>query len=120
MAVAQLLGHVLRLEALPNGAVHNNILLTEFVPGQIEYERFFADVCALNVKVASNCDAHANLAHSRGKCARDRQTAYPPWRYYSAVVGSIIEATSETRFAGKPPSLACSRTIFSFGAIYTQ
>lgn len=39
---------------------------------------------------------------------------------HSAVVGSITEATSETRFAGKPPCWACSRTIFSFGAMYTQ
>jgi hypothetical protein len=41
-------------------------------------------------------------------------------RHYSAVVGSIIEATSEIRFAGKPPCWACSRTIFSFGAMYMQ
>ncbi len=38
----------------------------------------------------------------------------------SAVVGSIIRATLETRLTGKPPCLACSRTISSFGAMYTQ
>jgi hypothetical protein len=36
---------------------------------------------------------------------------------YSAVVGSITDLTSETRFAGKPPCSACSRTIFSSGAM---
>ena len=36
---------------------------------------------------------------------------------YSAVVGSITDLTSETRFAGKPPCSACSRTVFSSGAI---
>ena len=36
---------------------------------------------------------------------------------YSEVVGSIIFLTSETRLAGNPPCLACSRTIFSFGAM---
>jgi hypothetical protein len=33
---------------------------------------------------------------------------------YSAVVGSIVVLISETLLAGKPPWLACSRTIFSF------
>ena len=36
---------------------------------------------------------------------------------YSAVVGSITDLTSETRFAGKPPCSACSRTVFSSGAM---
>jgi len=36
---------------------------------------------------------------------------------YSAVVGSIIVETLLTEFAGKPPCLACSRTISSFGAL---
>jgi hypothetical protein len=40
--------------------------------------------------------------------------------YISAGVGSIIRLSSETRLAGKPPWRACSRTISSFGAIYTQ
>src|SRR5690242_15543618 len=35
---------------------------------------------------------------------------------HSAVVGSIIVLTSETRFAGNPPWAACSRTMASFGA----
>ncbi len=35
----------------------------------------------------------------------------------SAVTGSMIVATSDTRLTGKPPCLACSRTIASFGAI---
>jgi hypothetical protein len=38
-------------------------------------------------------------------------------RQASEVVGSIIRFTSETRFAGKPPCFACSRTNASFGAI---
>lgn len=39
---------------------------------------------------------------------------------YSAVVGSITVITSLTEFAGKPPCFACSLTISSLGAIYTQ
>jgi hypothetical protein len=39
---------------------------------------------------------------------------------HSAVVGSMMALTSDTRFAGNPPCLACSRTIASFGAMYTQ
>ena len=35
----------------------------------------------------------------------------------SAVVGSMIARTSETRLAGNPPSFACSRTKDSLGAI---
>ena len=38
----------------------------------------------------------------------------------SAVVGSITLLTSDTLFAGKPPCAACSRTIASLGAMYTQ
>ena len=40
--------------------------------------------------------------------------------YYSAVVGSMVTATSDTLFAGKPPRLACCLTISSLGAMYTQ
>jgi 3' terminal RNA ribose 2'-O-methyltransferase Hen1 len=40
--------------------------------------------------------------------------------HFSAVVGSMIEVISEMRFAGNPPCLACSRTIVSSGAMYTQ
>jgi hypothetical protein len=36
------------------------------------------------------------------------------------VVGSMIDLTSETILAGKPPCCACSRTIASLGAMYTQ
>ena len=36
---------------------------------------------------------------------------------FSAVVGSITESMRDTRLAGKPPCLACSRTISSFGAM---
>jgi hypothetical protein len=36
---------------------------------------------------------------------------------YSAVVGSMTVLISDTLLAGKPPWLACSRTIFSLGAI---
>ena len=36
---------------------------------------------------------------------------------YSAVVGSMIVLISEILFAGKPPRVACSRTISSSGAI---
>jgi len=35
----------------------------------------------------------------------------------SAVVGSIMAWTRITRFAGKPPRLACSRTVSSSGAM---
>src|SRR5207302_382142 len=42
---------------------------------------------------------------------------FQPPPYASAEVGSIIRFTSETLFAGKPPCLACSRTIASLGAI---
>jgi hypothetical protein len=38
----------------------------------------------------------------------------------SAVVGSIIRLISATLLAGNPPRLACSRTIASLGAMYTQ
>ena len=41
-------------------------------------------------------------------------------RPHSGVVGSIILFTSDTRFAGNPPWVACSRTNASFGAMYTQ
>jgi len=37
-----------------------------------------------------------------------------------AVVGSITDRTSETRLAGNPPCRACSRTVSSSGAMYTQ
>ena len=37
-----------------------------------------------------------------------------------AVLGSIMRRTAETRFAGKPPRRACSRTVSSSGARYTQ
>jgi hypothetical protein len=37
--------------------------------------------------------------------------------YPSAVVGSMMPFTSETRLAGNPPCFACSRTISSFGAM---
>jgi len=37
--------------------------------------------------------------------------------HHSAVVGSIIDLISDTRFAGKPPWRACSRTISTFGAM---
>ena len=37
--------------------------------------------------------------------------------YASAVVGSMIARISEIRLAGKPPRVACSRTISSLGAI---
>src|ERR1700730_3636797 len=37
--------------------------------------------------------------------------------YPSAVVGSIMDFISETRLAGKPPWVACSRIVSSFGAI---
>src|SRR5579885_3081492 len=40
--------------------------------------------------------------------------------HHSAVVGSITVFTSATRFAGNPPWRACSRTMLSFGAMYTQ
>ena len=49
----------------------------------------------------------------------------PPTRYtpaavassfHSAVVGSMVIATSSTRSAGKPPSLACSRINSALGA----
>jgi hypothetical protein len=36
---------------------------------------------------------------------------------YSAVVGSIMLRTSETRFAGNPPIWACFRTVASSGAM---
>ena len=36
---------------------------------------------------------------------------------YSAVVGSIVSLTSETRLAGNPPLSACSRTSSSLGAM---
>jgi hypothetical protein len=39
---------------------------------------------------------------------------------YSAVVGSMMALTPDTRFAGKPPRFACSRTMASSGAMYTQ
>jgi len=39
------------------------------------------------------------------------------YKNYSEVVGSIIEVTRFTEFAGKPPCLACSRTISSLGAM---
>jgi hypothetical protein len=35
----------------------------------------------------------------------------------SAEVGSMMNLTSETRLAGKPPCFACSRTISSLGAM---
>ena len=35
----------------------------------------------------------------------------------AAVVGSITDLTSETQFTGKPPCSACSRIIFSSGAM---
>lgn len=41
-------------------------------------------------------------------------------RGYSAVVGSIRVRTSDTLLAGKPPWRACSRTMASSGAMYTQ
>jgi hypothetical protein len=37
-----------------------------------------------------------------------------------AVLGSIRCRTAEMRFAGKPPRRACSRTVSSSGAKYTQ
>ena len=55
--------------------------------------------------------------------AGDAPAGSPPFthrrtnRDYSAVVGSMIDLTSDTLFAGKPPCLACSRTIASFGAL---
>jgi len=39
---------------------------------------------------------------------------------YSAVVGSISDRICEIRLAGKPPCWACSRTVSSSGATYTQ
>src|SRR5713101_4688362 len=47
--------------------------------------------------------------------SRETRVAHGPGQR-SAVVGSITARTSETRFAGKPPCRACSRTISSFGA----
>ena len=41
----------------------------------------------------------------------------PNYKFYSEVVGSIIEVTRFTEFAGKPPCFACSRTISSLGAM---
>ena len=37
--------------------------------------------------------------------------------HYSEVVGSIMVAMRETRLAGKPPLVACSRTVASSGAM---
>ena len=36
---------------------------------------------------------------------------------HSAVVGSMIVVTADTRLAGNPPMRACSRIISSFGAM---
>lgn len=52
----------------------------------------------------------------RARAQRER-VAYT---VFSAVVGSITARTSDTLFAGNPPFFACSRTIASFGAMYTQ
>jgi hypothetical protein len=41
----------------------------------------------------------------------------PEGQRVSAVVGSITDLTSDTRFAGNPPRRACSRTISSLGAM---
>ena len=46
------------------------------------------------------------------ECVLRRRT-----RPHSAVVGSMISRTADTLFAGKPPSLACSCTMASSGAI---
>jgi|SRR5579863_3293799 len=55
------------------------------------------------------------------KVIRDHLSGFVPISLnscgYSAVVGSITDLISETRFAGNPPCCACSRTIFSSGAI---
>jgi hypothetical protein len=37
--------------------------------------------------------------------------------YASAVVGSMMDFTSATELAGKPPCVACSRTSCSLGAM---
>jgi len=57
---------------------------------------------------ALNCDAES------------KPSDWKPSLSQLAVPGSIMRRTAETRFAGKPPRRACSRTISSSGARYTQ
>jgi hypothetical protein len=56
------------------------------------------------------CRLHARV---RGRRWDIRMRSRAP---YSAVVGLITDVTSDTRFAGKPPCRACSRTMSAFGA----
>jgi hypothetical protein len=58
---------------------------------------------------------NAAFAHSVGR--RPRNVSERTAQVTSAVVGSMIVFTAETRFAGNPPIRACSRTIASFGAM---
>jgi hypothetical protein len=51
------------------------------------------------------------------KCKESLENRKAFTQGYSAVVGSIVLLISETLLAGNPPWLACSRTIFSLGAI---
>ena len=51
---------------------------------------------------------------------RSAQINNPEAVIQPARLGSIRRRTAETRFAGKPPRRACSRTVSSSGARYTQ
>ncbi len=82
------------------------------------------------LKIHTRFDCGGTSNHDQNPCCyRDRSndhveseaSSFPPPNdvfpcVHSAVVGSTIVFTSETRLAGNPPWAACSRTIASFGA----
>ena len=63
--------------------------------------------------------AQRPMIRNSSLCSVNRQNAnYSGYRAaHSAVVGSMMVRTSEIRFAGKPPCLACSRISSALGAM---
>ena len=81
----------------------------------IIYKRWLADLLARRGSAWPKSTARAAFQpiNAGGSCLSLKPFGYT----FSAVVGSITESIRDTRLAGNPPSLACSRTISSFGAI---
>ena len=123
-ALAHLRKRVFQLSAVQDNEL-NELILSLAVPcsKRVQHDQegsqyaVLLNQATLAADEFNNCIDVALLVKTEYRCRVVRALEPLAGCDYSAVVGSMTEATSDTRFAGKPPCSACARTMSSFGAM---
>ncbi len=128
---ARTIGKELNVQAIVHGRIVQRgqelILYLELVDASTgnriwgdQYNRKTAGLVSLQSEIALDVSKKLKTKLSGAderRLAKNYTENAEAYQLYSAVVGSITVFICETRFAGKPPRRACSRTISSSGAI---